>query len=129
MIDSIFEWSTRAPLDPLLEQLILAGYQQNLPLRTAGLRVFEARMQRQITAGNFFPQSQSLFGQYARNQLSQTTAMAFPGTPRAFSDWQTGFDLSWEDLSWEIDAWGRLRRAIESADARQRRRRCPGCPP
>ncbi len=102
----------RAFNDPLLEQLILTGYQQNLSLRTAGLRVLEARTLRNITAGNLFPQSQGFFGQYSRNQLSQTTATAFPGAPRAFSDWQTGFDLSWE-----IDLWGRLRRSIESGDA------------
>lgn len=102
----------RAFNDPLLEQLILTAYQQNLTLRTAGLRVLEARTQRQIAAGNLFPQSQGLFGQYARNQISTTTANIFPGVSRVFDDWQTGFDLSWE-----LDVWGRLRRSIESADA------------
>lgn len=100
----------RAFNDPTLEQLIIAAYQQNLPLRTAGLRVLEARHLRRITAGNIFPQSQATFSQYSRNQLSQTTATPLP--VRAFDDWQTGFDLSWE-----IDVWGRLRRAIESSDA------------
>lgn len=96
--------------DPTLDQLIQTAYQQNLPLRTAGLRVLEARAQRRITAGNLFPQTQRLFGQHTRNQQSQTTAIV--GGPRNFDDWQTGFDLSWE-----IDVWGRLRRAIESSDA------------
>ncbi len=100
--------------DPMLEQLILTAYQQNLSLRTAGLRVLEARTQRRIAAGNLFPQSQQFFGQYARNQLSTEAAnvFAFPGFARVFDDWQTGFDLSWE-----VDVWGRLRRSIESADA------------
>ena len=102
----------RAFNDPTLEQLIVAAYQQNLPLRTAGLRVLEARRIRRITCGNLFPQSQAAFGQYTRTQLSQRTATSSPLIPRAFDDWQTGFDLSWE-----IDVWGRLRRAIESADA------------
>lgn len=98
--------------DPMLEQLILTAYQQNLSLRTAGLRVIEARTQRNIAAGNLLPQSQRFFGQYGRNQISRTTANVFPGISRVFDDWQTGFDLSWE-----LDVWGRLRRSIESADA------------
>lgn len=98
--------------DPLMEQLILTAYQQNLSLRTAGLRVLEARKQREISAGNLFPQSQQFFGQYARNQISRTQANIFPGISRVFDDWQTGFDMSWE-----IDIWGRLRRSIEAADA------------
>ena len=38
----------------------------------------------------------------------------FPGAPVSnyFSDWQTGFNLSWE-----LDFWGRFRRNIESANA------------
>jgi len=98
--------------DPILEQLIQAAYQQNLPLRVAGLRVLEARTQRSITAANLFPQSQAGFGQYSRTQLSQTIATGAPGLPRVFDDWQTGFDMSWE-----IDVWGRLRRSIEASDA------------
>jgi NodT family efflux transporter outer membrane factor (OMF) lipoprotein len=98
--------------DPVLEHLVAAAYQQNLSLRAAGLRVLEARTQRQIAAANLFPQSQALFGSYARNQLSRATATASPLAPRAFSDWQLGFDLSWE-----IDLWGRIRRSVEAADA------------
>lgn len=98
--------------DPTLDQLVNAAYQQNLPLRTAGLRVLEARTQRQITAANLLPQSQNFFGQFARNQLSRNTATSSPFVPIAFDEWQTGFDLSWE-----LDVWGRLRRAIEASDA------------
>ena len=98
--------------DPLLEQLVQAAYQQNLSLRTAGLRVLQARTQRDISELNLLPQSQTHFSQYARSQISRTTANAFPGLKRSFDDWMTGFDLSWE-----IDVWGRLRRAIEASDA------------
>lgn len=98
--------------DPVLEQLVLAAYQRNLSLRAAGLRVLEARTQRNIAAANLLPQSQTLFGRYTRNQISTTTANVFPGVARTFDDWQTGFDLSWE-----IDVWGRIRRNIEASDA------------
>lgn len=98
--------------DPTLEQLVVTGYQQNLSLRTASLRVLEARRLRNVTAGNLLPQSQTAFGQYARNQLSRTTATSSTFVPRVFDDWLTGFDLSWE-----VDVWGRIRRSVEAADA------------
>ena len=46
----------------------------------------------------------------------RASAFLPPGTPPVFtnyfSDWQTGFNLSWE-----LDVWGRFRRNIESANA------------
>ena len=98
--------------DPVLDQLIHTAYQQNLTLRVAGLRVLEARRQQAITSANLLPQSQTFSASYLRNQVSKTTATATPLIPRAFDDVKTGFDLSWE-----LDVWGRLRRAIEAADA------------
>lgn len=98
--------------DAVLDQLVMAGYQQNLDLRTASLRVLEARRQRQIAAANLFPQTQAAFGQYSRRQNSFEVANVFPGIARNISQWDTGFDLSWE-----IDVWGRIRRSIEAADA------------
>ena len=98
--------------DSTLNQLVEAAYQQNLSLRAAGLRVLQARTQRDISALNLLPQSQNFSGAYTRNQISRTSANAFPGLKRSFDDWRTGFDLSWE-----IDVWGRIRRAIEASDA------------
>ena len=98
--------------DPLLDEIVQAAYQRNLSLRAAGLRVLQARRQRSIAAANLLPQVQTNFGRYTRNQISTTTANAFPGLARRFDDWQVGFDLSWE-----VDVWGRIRRAIESSDA------------
>ncbi|MEM9701212.1 MAG: efflux transporter outer membrane subunit, partial [Planctomycetota bacterium] len=98
--------------DPTLEGLIEAAYQQNLSLRAAGLRVLEARRERDIAAGTLFPQEQGLFGAGTRALLSDETATANPLSPRRFSQFETNFNLTWE-----IDVWGRIRRAIESADA------------
>ncbi len=98
--------------DPTLDELVQVAYQQNLSVRAARLRILEARAQRRITAANLLPQSQTAFGQYTRTQVSRTTATASPLLPRAFDDWQNGFDLSWE-----LDVWGRIRRAIEASDA------------
>jgi len=96
--------------DPVLDLLIQRAYQQNLSLRAAGLRILEARAQRGIAAGNLFPQSQDLFGSYTRIGLSANTATAPP--VRFYDDWQLG-----GSLAWELDFWGRFRRAIEAADA------------
>lgn len=102
----------RAFGDPQLEALILAAYQQNRDLRTAGLRVLEARAQYGVSAAGIFPQGQQAFGSYSRNQISRQTAFATPFIPRHYSDWFSGFDLSWE-----LDVWGRIRRSILSAEA------------
>ncbi len=96
--------------DPRLAELIDAAYEQNLTLREAGWRVMQARARRDITAGNIFPQTQQAFGDYLRVQNSRNVALPAPLT--SFDDWSTGFNLSWE-----LDVWGRFRRAIASADA------------
>jgi NodT family efflux transporter outer membrane factor (OMF) lipoprotein len=99
--------------DPVLDQLVLQAYSQNLPLREAGFRVLAARASYNITVGGFLPQSQNAIGEYARWQLSNNvTAFENLSIP-PFSLWQTGFNLSWE-----LDLWGRLRRNIESAGAK-----------
>lgn len=97
--------------DPILDGLVRSAYEQNLTLRQAGLRVMQARARRAITAGNLFPQAQQAFGDFARYQESQTVAL--PSPIRNFDEWDVGFNASWE-----IDVWGRFRRAVESSDAR-----------
>jgi NodT family efflux transporter outer membrane factor (OMF) lipoprotein len=101
-------WSTLN--DPILDGLINTAYQQNLSLREAGWRVEQARAARAIAAGNLFPQSQQGFGQYERNQGSES--LAVPSPLRSFSEWSTGLSMAWE-----VDVWGRYRRSIASADA------------
>jgi len=99
--------------DPTLSRLIEIAYAQNLTLRAAGLRVLEAQARRAIAIGNWFPQQQALTGSYTRNVASAHTygaATALLG--RDFNSWQAGFDTAWE-----LDVWGKFRRAIEAADA------------
>jgi len=96
--------------DPVLNSLVDSAYQQNLSLRVAGLRILEARAQRAMAAGELFPQSQAAFGDYTRTQMSKN---AFSGRFFTFlSEWRLG-----TSMSWELDFWGRFRRAIEAADA------------
>ncbi len=99
--------------DPVLNELVYTAYEQNLPLKIAGLRILEARAQRGIAAGNLFPQKQQMTGAYSRDKFSDNSYPfgEFPGN-REFDDWSAGFDAAWE-----LDIWGRLRRGVEAADA------------
>ena len=108
--------------DPVLNRLVQTAYSQNITLREAGFRVAEAQAQRGVVAGNLFPQTQQVIADYTRTQRSQETALfpsIPPGSPFAnlaapqFSNWRIG-----GSLAWELDFWGRYRRAIEGADAR-----------
>jgi NodT family efflux transporter outer membrane factor (OMF) lipoprotein len=108
--------------DPVLNRLVQTAYSQNITLREAGFRVAEAQAQRGVVAGNLFPQVQEVIADYTRTQRSQETAL-FPSIPAGspfanlaapqFSNWRVG-----GSLAWELDFWGRYRRAIEAADAR-----------
>jgi NodT family efflux transporter outer membrane factor (OMF) lipoprotein len=87
--------------DPVLNQMEVDAYQQNLTLREAGWRVMQARAQLGIAVGNWFPQRQDATGSYQRIGAGQNF----------FSQWNFNFNLAWE-----LDFWGRFRRAIQSAE-------------
>ena len=108
--DDLSKWWTVFN-DPGLDSLICCAYRQNLTLRKAGCRVLQARAQLGITAGQIFPQNQNVAGDYSRNALSRAAANHDNITKPFFDQWNAGFNLNWE-----IDFWGRFRRAIE-ADA------------
>lgn len=99
--------------DPVLDRLVHNAYQQNLPLKIAGLRILEARAQRGIAAGSLLPQKQQALAAYTRSKFSDNMYPfgLFPGN-REFDDWVVGFDMAWE-----LDLWGKMRRGIEAADA------------
>jgi NodT family efflux transporter outer membrane factor (OMF) lipoprotein len=93
--------------DPVLDKLVEIAWQQNNSLEIAGLRVLEARAQLGIAEGNLYPQSQ-----LASGNGTYTSPANNSGGGSNF--WQYGIGAS---ASWEMDFWGRFRRAIESADA------------
>jgi NodT family efflux transporter outer membrane factor (OMF) lipoprotein len=98
--------------DPVLDKLIQTAYQENLPLRVAGVRVLAARAQLGVAVGQLYPQSQKGAASVVKERLSETSPLSGPGTPGNF--WTSQGGLS---ANWEIDFWGKFRRAIESADA------------
>ena len=71
--------------------------------------MIQARAPKAIAIGEMFPQQQYAEGSYNRE------AVAVPPTPapgqRFFDQWNYGFALSWQ-----LDLWGQLRRAVASAD-------------
>jgi NodT family efflux transporter outer membrane factor (OMF) lipoprotein len=84
----------------------------NIDLQLAAERIEQARAQLGITASQLLP-SVSAGGSYTRERLSEHGKFAALGAPAGPSDfWQFGFDASWE-----IDLWGRARRAREGAAA------------
>jgi len=95
--------------DPALNTLIEKAYQQNLSLQIAGIRILEARAQLGIAAGNLYPQSQSVGGGYTYTDISKNTANTAPGADFHYGDIDLGFDAAWE-----LDFWGKFRRAVES---------------
>jgi NodT family efflux transporter outer membrane factor (OMF) lipoprotein len=100
--------------DSTLNQLVSEAAQQNLSLKMAGCRILEARAQRGVAEGNLFPQQQSMSAEYTRSQMSQHTypfnIVTLPSYSYDF--WGAGFNAAWE-----LDFWGRFRRAVEAADA------------
>jgi NodT family efflux transporter outer membrane factor (OMF) lipoprotein len=97
--------------DPILDRLIDTAYGQNLPLRVAGVRVLEARAQLGIAVGELYPQVQQAFGSLQYNRLSERAVQG--SFSRIFNYTQSQLGLT---ASWELDFWGRFRRAVESAD-------------
>ena len=98
--------------DPTLDSLICCAYHQNLTLREAGFRVLQARAQLAIVTGQLFPQTQNMTGGYSRNAQSLETANGQFAQQQFFNQWNYGFNLNWE-----VDFWGRFRRAVESNSA------------
>ncbi|MGD8842723.1 MAG: efflux transporter outer membrane subunit [Gammaproteobacteria bacterium] len=99
--------------DPVLDRLVEAAYNQNLPLQIAGLRIFEARAQLGIAIGQQYPQSQQLNGSLTRVGLSDNS----PNFVSAFTDDRYTQAAVGADAAWELDFWGRFSRGIQSANA------------
>jgi len=97
--------------DPVLNTLVEAAYNQNLPLQIAGVRILEARAQLGIAFGSQYPQQQQVDAGGSVNQLSKNAPNgAF--SDRYFFDYQTSLGAAWE-----LDFWGKFRRAVQTGIA------------
>jgi multidrug efflux system outer membrane protein len=98
--------------DLVLDDLIKASLQENKDLRIATARVEEFYGQYGATRANLFPQ----VGYDASGSKQRVTENGFipvpPGVSPKFNTFQAEFSASWE-----LDIWGKLRRATEAARA------------
>ena len=98
--------------DAVLTELQSRARAGNLDLQIASERIEQSRAQLGIASSQLLP-SVRRGASYAREALSEHGKFAALGAPARPSDfWQLGFDASWE-----IDLWGRARRAREGAAA------------
>jgi multidrug efflux system outer membrane protein len=98
--------------DPKLNSLIFRAAQSNLSLRVAEARIREARAHRGVVASLEGP-SMDVRASYSRNRYSENGFPPLPpSVPHDYNLYAVGFD-AW----WELDLFGGIRRAVESANA------------
>ena len=93
--------------DKQLQDLIRTALQQNYDVRIAATRILEARAQLGITRADQWP------------TISGGASAVNEGNPRTkfFPEYQTSASQVDLSLAWELDFWGKYRRATESARA------------
>jgi NodT family efflux transporter outer membrane factor (OMF) lipoprotein len=97
--------------DPVLNSLVEHAYQQNLPLQISGIRILEARAQLGAVVGNLYPQLQQGRGGTDYTKISENAPNSL-NSDDSFWQYNAGFDAAWE-----VDIWGKFRRAVESGVA------------
>ncbi|VEG92063.1 efflux transporter outer membrane subunit [Legionella spiritensis] len=105
--------------DPLLNEYIRQAANNNLDIKIARARILEARALRQIDAASFYPQinAQTLVNSLRISKQGRELGF-FPNFPgidlinRQRPFYSLGFDSRWE-----LDLFGKTRRAIEAREA------------
>jgi multidrug efflux system outer membrane protein len=95
--------------DAELNLLVEEALAHNTNLRLAAARVDEARAGLTIVRTDSLPNVTGGAG-VARNRISERSGSFFPGVPTEFNDITVQLNASWE-----IDFWGKYRRATEAA--------------
>lgn len=88
--------------DKTLNILVEKTYTQNLDLRSAGLRILQARASLGLSEGLVYPQQQSISASIASVRSNGNTLAAS--------------SISF-DMGWEMDIWGKYARGIEVSEA------------
>jgi multidrug efflux system outer membrane protein len=98
--------------DPDLERFVTSGLERNADVRLAIARIEEAEaFMREVAAGSLFPQVDGNVGASRARSSTRTGTLPSSATPI-----RNNFQLS-ANTSFELDFWGRLRRAREAARA------------
>ncbi len=93
--------------DPQLQELIHTALKQNYDVRIAAARIMEARAQLGITRADQLP---------TVNAGATGTNDRFPKT-KLSPETETSFNAVGASMAWELDFWGKYRRATEAARA------------
>lgn len=98
--------------DPVLNELVTEALENNKDVRIAAARVEEFAARVDIARAGFYPQF-GYQGSGSRNKLSDNTLASLPaGTPRISNNFEATLNAGWE-----LDIWGKIRRASEAARA------------
>ena len=98
--------------DPVLQELVRTALQENYDVRIAAERVLEARAFVTITRADLYPDLRA-GAAFERTRVTENGAVEIPaGVDKEQDQWSL-----LGDLSWELDFWGRYRRATEAARA------------
>jgi outer membrane protein, multidrug efflux system len=98
--------------DPVLNQLIQDAIKENKDLKIAAARVDQYLGALDTTRSQFFPQVGGTLSA-SRQKDTETGPTPFPpGISSTYSTYK-----GYLSVSWEIDIWGRIRRATEAAQA------------
>ncbi len=97
--------------DPVLSDLIRISMENNYDLELAAWRVLESRAQQRVVRGGLFPQMNG-DGSYGFRRTSGNANQFVPSESllKGFDFYSAGIDASWE-----IDLFGKLRRALEAS--------------
>jgi multidrug efflux system outer membrane protein len=97
--------------DPVLDAMVDEALAHNADLALAIARVDEARADLGVVRADQYPGVTAGFGA-SRNRVSENTATFFPSIGTRYND-----VIASLSASWEIDFWGKYRRATEAARA------------
>ena len=114
--------------DPVLDRLVAEAQSVNPDVRTAGMRILEARAQLKIAGSLLYPQQQQVTGNIlrageVRSSGHDVSLTSDNGGFGIGEDQSSGRNVSLTaynaglGVGWEIDFWGKFRRSIEAADA------------
>jgi len=103
--------------DPVLNGLIERARRENLSLRSAGVRVLQARAQLGIAAGELYPQTQQAVGSLQYNRLSGSSPQAaFIPNPEYWQS-QIGGQAG-PGFQWNLFNYGQITNNVRVQDAR-----------
>ena len=96
--------------DEQLQELVRTALRQNFDVRIAAARVAEARAQLGVTRADQFPQVDA-------NATGERERVAGSPVPFPSNGFQRNIFQVGASASWEVDFWGKFRRATEAARA------------